>query len=229
MRINHLSPLRCMMCRLSPVYEEMPLCNKCLSRFHELLADKCKTCGKTSLECTCTDREGLRFLFFYGSYYSKRVIFHVKHDMDVATMDFLATFTVSATRLKMDSFDAIAFVPRSKRNKRRNGYDQSEEFAKSLSRAYGVPIIYALERKGNREQKLLSRSERIKNIKKSFAINKDIENEKKYNKILLVDDIATTGATMTACAELLREHIARQVVRLVLAKRNYFDPKGSQL
>lgn len=217
------------MCGLSIAYEEFPLCADCISRFHELLTERCKTCGRSARDCVCGDREGLRFLFFYGSYNSKRVIFHVKHNMDVATMDFLASLTVDANALKTDSFDAIAFVPRTKRNLRKYGYDQAEELAKSFSRIYGIPIIYALERRSNREQKLLSRSERLKNIKNSFAIRKEIENGKKYNKILLVDDVTTTGATMTACADILREHIARQVVRIAIAKTNYFDPKGSQV
>ena len=229
MKINHLSPIRCMMCRFEPAYEEFPLCPKCVSRMFELLTERCKTCNKTATDCTCGNREGLKFLFFYGSRYSKRIIYHIKHDMDVAVMDFLVDLAVDACEIKVDSFDAIAFVPRVRRNLLRSGYDQAEEIAKAFSRAYGVPIIYALEHSGRREQKLLSRKERFENIKKSYRIAKAFENNKKFGKILLVDDVTTTGATMKACAEILRENTARQVVRFAFAKTNYFDRKASQV
>ncbi len=229
MKINHLSPLQCIICGTASCYEELPLCPKCISRMQELITEPCKNCNKPAMVCTCGDREGLRFLFFYGNRYSKRLIYNVKHRLDATAMDFLVELAVSASELKAETFDGVAFVPRSKRNRRLAGYDQAEEFAKSISRLYGIPVLYALEHKGNREQKLLSRRERFENMKKTYQIKKEFENDKKYGKILLVDDIVTTGATMKACADILREHTARQVVRLAFAKTNFLKGKGSRV
>ena len=67
----------------------------------------------------------------------------------------------------------------------------------------------------------------MKNIKGSYRIRKKYNVNEKYNKILLVDDIYTTGATMKVCADLLRGNVAHAVVPLTYGKtKNLY--KGSK-
>lgn len=228
MRIDHFSPLRCMICGRNVCYEEMPICEKCLSIMQVLLTETCRTCGKSAYSCQCNDRDGLRFMFFYGSYQAMRLIYLVKMNADTAVIDYLTEQAVNACGFDPTKYDGVAFVPRSKRNLDKAGYDQAEEIARSFSRKYGIPVISALERVGGKEQKLLSRAERLKNIKNSYRIKESYKSDRIYNRILLVDDIFTTGATMTACADLLRGTVARAVVKFAFAKTNFFDKKGSK-
>lgn len=67
----------------------------------------------------------------------------------------------------------------------------------------------------------MSADARYKNIKKKYKLAKGFPKEERFKKILLVDDIYTTGATIKACSELLRESVSDAVVPMVIAKTNY--------
>jgi len=214
------------MCESDVCYEELPFCRTCLSLIQQLLTETCEKCNRVANSCECDDKN-VNFAFYYGSPTSRKLIYFIKNGIDKVAISFVAELAVNACGLKMDSFDGVAFVPRHRRNRLRNGYDQAKEFAKALSRMYNLPFINALERIGGREQKLLSRAERMKNIKGSYRIRKKYNVNEKYNKILLVDDIYTTGATMKVCADLLRGNVAHAVVPLTYGKtKNLY--KGSK-
>ena len=90
------------------------------------------------------------------------------------------------------------------RKKRRRGYNQAEMIARELACIWGVPLEKnAVKRiRNTKPQKLLSDEERKNNLKKAFQAAEFIV---KYKKILLVDDIYTTGSTVEAVAcELMR-------------------------
>ena len=100
--------------------------------------------------------------------------------------------------------EAIVPVPMYDRKKRRRGYNQAEMIARELACIWGVPLEKnAVKRiRNTKPQKLLSDEERKNNLKKAFQARKFIV---KYKKILLVDDIYTTGSTVEAVAcELMR-------------------------
>ena len=79
-------------------------------------------------------------------------------------------------------------------------------------------MITALERlPGKKEQKLLSQSDRRKAAQFNFRSAEPLP-EVKYKRLLLIDDVSTTGATIQACAKLIRNDYADSVVPLVIAK-----------
>jgi ComF family protein len=139
-----------------------------------------------------------------------------KYHGDIRSIGWMAILAARAHKIKFSRFDGVTYVPRSKSGIKRHGYDQSLAAAEAISKKFGVPLLHLLENKGDGEQKLLSRNQRMKNIRSRFAL-KNIPSEK-YKKILLVDDISTTGATVGACAALLREEAASSVVKLVISK-----------
>ena len=218
MKTDIFSPLNCALCKYNICYNELPFCAECIGELQKLLISPCRKCGKLPSLCECGGNSGLRFAFFYKGRTAQKLIYAHKTKADSRVADFLAELVVRSSGINPKSYDAVAFVPRLRRNKRRYGYDQSELLAKSLSRLYGIELIYPLERVGGSEQKLLGRAERYKNMKNRFKIREDFDTEVKYNKILLVDDVCTTGATITACADILRGNIARGVVPFVIAK-----------
>lgn len=113
--------------------------------------------------------------------------------------------------------DLIIPVPIHKKRLHWRGFNQSYILTKKLN--LKIPILTNVLTKKihtKPQAKTKSRSERIKNLDKAFFIEnpKLIENK----KILLIDDIITTGTTLENCAILLKKHGAKEVNALVLAR-----------
>lgn len=117
------------------------------------------------------------------------------------------------------SCDYITWVPLSRRRLRRRGYDQARLLAEELSRRMDLPCKPTLRKKrDNRAQSTAGNAEkRRQNVKDVYEALADAEIRGK--RLLLVDDIVTTGATLSACAAELKKAGADLVVGLTLARR----------
>lgn len=210
----------CAMCNSNACNEDLPICKVCLHRLNGVMSQKCGICGKSVFKCKCRKNENIRCLFHYSNDFTAHsLIYHIKSVLDERFMDFIAEMLFLSCGIDPNRYDAVTFVPRKPIRKRIFGHDQAEELAKAIKRRYGIPVIYTFERIGGRQQKTLSARERFLNIKGRYRLRSDIPN-KKYNRILLVDDLCTTGATVKACAKLLRESISREVGIMVIAEKN---------
>ena len=218
MKQRLIFPVRCAICRYNVCSDELPICSDCVHILQTIITTPCINCGKAPSACTCPNIDRLRFLMFFRGMTAHRVIYRLKYRGDRRALAFFAELALYASGIDINSVDGIAFVPRINKNRLLYGYDQSRLMAKSLSKRYGIPLVDIIKRVGGTDQKLLSRAERIKNIKSSIRISRIPE--KKYKKLLLIDDIYTTGASVSACAELLRRDAAEAVVPLVLTKSN---------
>ena len=104
--------------------------------------------------------------------------------------------------------DGICFVPMTKGDERKRGYNQAELLARSLSVRLGIPVLEGalVKTKRSQAQKTLTFEERKENLRGCFKADKSVV---KGKKILLVDDVLTSGATADAvCAELLKRGAA---------------------
>ncbi len=107
-------------------------------------------------------------------------------------------------------WDVLVAVPLHPLKKGRRGYNQSECFARGLSKSLGIPYRELLERrKFTDTQTNKSRLERLNNVENVFALRKG--EAAAGLRILLVDDILTTGATLCAAAQALLEGGAKHV------------------
>ncbi|WP_369413928.1 ComF family protein [Belliella alkalica] len=114
------------------------------------------------------------------------------------------------------NWDMVVPVPLHPEKQRRRSYNQSEQFAIGIASVLGIPMQLGLVRTQFTEtQTKKSRMERINNVSEVFAINKNVKVE--GVKILLVDDVMTTGATLTSCANVLLESNAVLVDLAVIA------------
>ncbi|MFD2036414.1 ComF family protein [Belliella marina] len=115
-----------------------------------------------------------------------------------------------------DQWDLVVPVPLHPEKQRRRGYNQSEQFANGLASVLEVPMNLGLIRTQFTEtQTKKTRMERIINVSEVFAVNENVQIENK--RVLLVDDVMTTGATLTACANVLLEGKAKTVDLAVIA------------
>lgn len=116
--------------------------------------------------------------------------------------------------------DAIVPVPLHWRRSWARRFNQSAVLAKAVSELSGVPVLFdALRRvKATPQQVGLSKTERALNVQGAFRVVPERKGEVSRRRLLLVDDVLTSGATAETCARVLLRAGARQVDVLVFAR-----------
>lgn len=113
--------------------------------------------------------------------------------------------------------DAFVPVPSGFMSVQKRGFSTAEKIAQRLSWLSGVPVLKALKASDNKqEQKMLNMKMRIENAKHSFYISDKADIRGK--RLILIDDVCTTGSTLSVCAELLLNAGAAEVTAAVFAK-----------
>lgn len=142
-------------------------------------------------------------------------LFKYKYVEDVGI--YLSRIAVDFLKDKDDyRFDYVVPVPLSRKRKLTRGYNQSEIIAQHISQELGWPLnTTGLIRKIHTHTQVgLDSRQRLKNVRNIFLVNNQINFKDK--KILLVDDVITTGATMRECAKILRSSGAQEVHGIVI-------------
>lgn len=112
-------------------------------------------------------------------------------------------------------------IPLSSKKLRKRGYNQAEILAKELSKKFGLKVIDCLERvKDTKTQVGLNKKERQENIKGAFRIKSKYSANFKNSRVILVDDVLTTGSTFSEAASVLKHSNVRQVWAVALAKED---------
>ena len=129
----------------------------------------------------------------------------------------IASLVFSQTGIAVD---LVTSVPASRVKLGKRGYDQSELIARALAKFLKVPYLSLLREKGRSPvQKELGFSERFINVIGRYSIkNRRAGALLKGKRILLVDDILTTGATINECARILLEGGIVEVFSLTIAR-----------
>lgn len=109
-----------------------------------------------------------------------------------------------------EQLDEIAFIPMTKKERRKRGYNQSELIARELHFMLGIPYRRGLvKNRVTRHQKELSEVERRTNLIGAFSAVKGVRYDGKT--VLVIDDVCTTGSTISEAARALREAGAEHV------------------
>jgi len=162
-----------------------------------------------------------------------RMILSRKERVDAALEDFFAGQMAALCACVMNEYASMAetstddgapwiitYPPRSQKKRQAVGHDQSEQLARRLPHLTGIPMIACLERVRGADtaQKTLDAKERSENARDSFVLSSHVTDDIVGKHILLIDDIATTGATLSACASILTEAGAKTVTAVTLAR-----------
>jgi ComF family protein len=117
------------------------------------------------------------------------------------------------------SFDAIVPMPLHWRRRWQRGFNQSDLLAREIARRWQAPVRrLARRKKATAPQAGLTSAQRRLNVRGAFAVKRGVRLD--GMRILLVDDVLTTGATASACARALKRAGAEQVAFLALARRD---------
>lgn len=177
---------------------------------------KCKRCQSKNLN-------GLYFALSYESFLVKKLIKLFKYEPYIKDLSkTLSSLIITHFKLLNNKPDFSDFllvpVPLAKKKLKMRGFNHAQELAKELSTSFKIPLIndVLIKTKETLSQVELSEKEREENIKNVFSC----QNQKKIKrqKILLVDDIYTTGSTMEECARILKENGAKQVWGIAVAR-----------
>lgn len=213
-------PRRCPVCQ-NIVPGQNLICPECQKKLPYVTEPRCMKCGKpvdTMEQEYCEDcqriekhyRKGYP-LFMYMTPVKQGVLamkYHNRREYaQFYSREMLRSFGSEWMELKLDG---IIPVPLHRHKLRSRGYNQAELLAKPISCELQVPLYkkILLRKVDTLPQKELDNKERMKNLKKAFLFR---ENEVKLEKVLLIDDIYTTGSTIEACAEVLMHGGVRQV------------------
>lgn len=148
------------------------------------------------------------------------VIHRYKYTRALWFEPFLAGLLVEAARpvLAAGRWDAIVPVPLFPLKQREREFNQAERLARCLSRATGIPLQTQWVRRvrPTRTQTLLDRAARAANLHRAFAPCPGIRCD--GARVVLVDDVLTTGATTSSCAQALRAAGAAEVCVWTVAR-----------
>lgn len=217
--LHILYPWRCPICdkvRSIPFGKEnMSICEGCTSKIEYVKEPVCKKCGKP------LDDERVEFcgdckyhthhyvqgkaLWVYKGWVKKSIYrLKYKNRREYGTIYARELVKQYGGWIRRKKIQAIIPIPLHKSRKRERGYNQAEVIAREMGREMGLPVYNRLliRSVNTRAQKELNDRERKNNLKKAFKISK---NDVQLKKVLLVDDIYTTGSTIDAVAQTLRE------------------------
>lgn len=126
-----------------------------------------------------------------------------------AAEPLVAAMTTVARRALMDA-DHVTWVPARPRDISSRGFDQAEVLARGVAEQLGLPVSGLLTRQGvQRDQAGLDRARRMENLTGAFRAT-----GRAHGRVLLIDDLITTGATAAACATALKAAGAADVTLL---------------
>ena len=196
----------CPECVAAAFVHKVPSCYYC----NRLTTDgrACQVCvRKTSLR-------GAHILWRYDGHV-KPLVYRLKYANDRAVAEFMAARL--ANHFDVTPYDVITAVPSDGRALRSRGYNQAELLARAVARQASLPYRASLLRIRHVSQTHLRRSQRLEAVKDNFVCHRPQCVAGK--RVLIVDDVMTTGATMNECARMLKNAGAKQVWGLVVAKK----------
>lgn len=238
-----LFPPKCAACHTllgwhSPAGEPAPsLCSSCLAEWESEELETCGICTKKVSECRCMPERmqkakcaSFRKLVYYvpsrKTLVQNRLIYLIKRKNHDRAYAFLASRLSGMAEdiIKQENLARediiVTYLPRTRRAHLQNGIDQAAELARRTAENCSLKVSSLLCRiRDGAEQKTLTPTERIRNVRGSIDLRGDAECRDKV--VFLIDDIVTTGNGMARCTKLLRHAKCRAVYAFAIASDVY--------
>lgn len=199
------------------------VCTGCVNIFQLIKDPKCLKCGKPveqeeqeyCFDCTKNTHHYNRgiSLWIYDEKVRKSIAnykFHHRREYSkYYIQEILHYYRQEIIRIAPE---VLIPVPLHKSKLKERGFNQAYLLARGIGKSVGIPVVenYLLRCHKTKAQKRLNDRERAKNIDGAFNVN-PIYNTAPYSKVMLVDDIYTTGSTIDACAKVLLQTGVKEV------------------
>jgi ComF family protein len=210
-------PASCVVCA-GEVDRPEYLCELCRRRAPRITAPFCAKCSEPfsgaitqSFRCANCAHRTLHFDSAVAAYRSRGLVRQLVHDFKYARLRHLRHplaqwlgETMTDPRLRGKRFDLIVPVPLHPARERERGFNQATLLAELLARRVAVPLREILERiRYTTTQTAYNRAERMENLHNAFRLRK--KTNVRDLRVLLIDDVLTTGSTLSECARILKE------------------------
>jgi len=214
--VSLLYPSVCTICGRGVRANEY-LCNQCEAKAVRIVAPFCQKCsepfeGSITSEFTCANCAHRTIHFdaavsaYRGRGVVRQIIHEFKYGRQIHLRHLVARWLHTALddeRLRERQFDIIVPVPLHATRQRERGFNQASLLAALLSAQTSIPAKPVLERiRYTTTQTALDRSERMENLHNAFRLRKNAD--VRGLRVLLIDDVLTTGSTLNECARVLK-------------------------
>ncbi|MCC8125887.1 MAG: ComF family protein [Clostridiales bacterium] len=215
--IDLLFPRRCPVCGGIVQPEGLLICPECVSKLSFVHEPICKICGKELIsdrQETCEDCARHRRSFETGrallnyNQAARASMTAIKYKNKREYLDFYGEvmsrrFEPFIQRIRPQ---ALVPVPVHPARRRIRGFNQAEELARRMGVAWKIPVEgdLLIRTKNTAPQKELGAAGRLQNLQKAFAVPETARRGELPQRIVLVDDIYTTGSTIEACTRVLK-------------------------
>lgn len=212
--LNVIAPHLCVICRK----EGQLLCNECNLTL-PAAPDHCLLCGmghaKNGLCDNCQDKSAIDNILAVTRYQGsvKAFVHAIKFERAQAGTHIMAKLMGDKLSDHAAGIEMITYAPTANTRRRIRGYDQAALMARYLGRERKVPYSTLLYRHGKSRQVGASRDQRVLHMEEAFTVrSKDLP-----ARVLLIDDVITTGATLEAAARTLKQAGVKYVMVAVFA------------
>jgi competence protein ComFC len=193
------------------------LCDQCEAKTVRIVAPFCQTCSEpfqgaitNAFTCANCAHRTIHFDAAVAAYRSRgivrEIIHHFKYRRQIYLRHLVARWLGAALideRLRVCRFDILIPVPLHPARQRERGFNQANLLAQLLSAQISIQSKPALERiRYTTTQTALDRAERMENLHNAFRLRKNMD--VRGLRVLLIDDILTTGSTLSECARVLK-------------------------
>lgn len=222
--LSILFPPRCLHCEVGLQNEEV-LCNACFSSIYTSRTPFCGRCGsrlpRNKKECHLNFPYLLLAAGNYSSEPLKKLILGLKFKYLTRAAKPLTKLMISyveGLEINLKNFVVVP-VPLSKNRERMRGFNQAALLAEPLAEHFNLPIlknnlVRILHTKPQSEERTLQ--SRKKNVAGCFAVHEP--EVFKAKNVLLIDDVSTSGATLTEASQVLKQAGAKKIFALVSAR-----------
>ena len=225
-----LYPPACAICSANVPIGEY-LCAECDAKLVRIVPPFCAKCSEpfsgaiTSIFiCANCGHRALHFDAAVAAYRSRGIVRHIllefKYRRQIHLRHLVARWLFASLddeRLRGRAFDLIVPVPLHPARERERGFNQSALLAELLTAHLSIKAQPALERiRYTTTQTAFDRAERMQNLHGAFRLRKKAD--VRHLRVLLIDDVLTTGSTLSECARVLKKAGARSVYAATAAR-----------
>jgi ComF family protein len=233
--VSVLFPAGCRICEKQlTTASRVPICDECLESFERVPGILCQVCGRPlhglvrnpehPLICpACQDKTyafdcARSFAVYQGALV--RAILLLKFEQMEPLGAWFAQRLAELANIEGEKLaaDVVVPVPLHRDRERERGYNQAALISKPLAKRLRLPhkAVLLMRTRARPDKQVLSLEERWESVRGAFATRPGSQVDKL--RVLLVDDVLTTGATLDACARALREAGAKSVAGLTIAR-----------